>query len=139
MRKILFIIFIFISLNGNAQNNTNKVYYNAPKIDLLLKTGDELDTYPWGINVLITYDKYFKSLSISFTDEQNKKNIFEFYFVKILDDPNDNEEPFIKMRTKNNEIVFVTDRLQINGSLMINQDDKKSVFVIENAKKITKK
>ncbi len=139
MKKILFTIFILISLKGIAQNESNKVYYRASKIDLLLKTDNDLTEHPWGINVLITYDKYFKSLLITFTDEQNKKNLWEFYFVEVFDEPDDDQEPFIHMRTKNDESVWVTNRLHINGSLQITQDDMKSVFVIANAKKITKK
>lgn len=136
MRQILFIIFILISLNGEAQNKTNKIYYKASKIDLLYKKDGDLEIHPWGVNVLITYDKYFKSFTISFTDERNKKNLFKFYYVSILDENDDNNVPFIKMRTENNEFVYVSNRLQINGSLQITQDDMQSVFAIENAKKL---
>lgn len=123
MKKIV-IILLILSSNIIISQTSDKITYVAYKIDMLfIKDGIEVSRLPYGKDVTITYDKFWKSYILEFHKE-NSSGFFNLKYVSEIEVDNDIGRVF-KMSTgiNNDEIVYVTDGIENKGLLLIMVND----------------
>ena len=88
MRNLLLAIATCICSTLYCQtNNNSKIYYSAQSIILKVKKDETtIAEKPYGSNVTIAYDTFFKSFEIRFTDEKNVKQVIFLYYVREYPD-----------------------------------------------------
>lgn len=115
MKKILIALFLLSSLVAKSQNN-DKINYKATSIELILTENNKvIAKKPYGRNVEIVYDKFFKSYYITFYNEKSEYGYFKLFYISELNDGNGS----VKMRTEDNSIMYVVDHLKTEGVMMI--------------------
>ncbi|MGO3183932.1 MAG: hypothetical protein ACTIJ9_13985 [Aequorivita sp.] len=137
--KIFFVslLLILVTSNLNAQSN-DKTEYEAVSIEMVLARESTVITRkPYGRNVKIIYDKFFRSYYITFYNEESEYGYFNLFYVKDLNDQNKT----IRMRTKDDSIMFVIDALKTKGNMTIITEERSDgitgYFIITNAVKIS--
>ena len=142
MRKLILIIASLFLLNVShtfGQETQTSIDYVASGIYLVFtdKAGVEEARKPMGKNVSISYDKFFKSYTIIYTDENGYATPLSLKYI--------NDENYIKnvkttkMDDKFGNIYYVTDMLEQIGLLKILMSKeypggRNAWFVIEEAK-----
>ena len=121
MQKIYIILLLTCSLFGYSQTDPDKVHYKAKSAEIVFMDGDKIVTEkPYGKNIDIIYDKFFKSFHITFYNETGTYSAFDLYYISTNDDPNGS----IRMRTNENSIMHVVNLLDEKGALMLMADEK---------------
>lgn len=135
---ILYITFSLVSFILNGQSsNSDKIVYNAPGIYIVSKNpaGVELARKPIGRNVMITYDKFFKSYEILYEDEN--ENLVRSYLEYLSEETVDKKVKMIRTRDTHGNIIMVVDLLAEIGKfqMLVNKEYKDVIpwIIIEKA------
>lgn len=133
---------ILITLNNAlAQNANNKIEYTARGIYMISnnKSGAEELRKPMGKDVYVSYDIFFKSYSIIYTDENGAGAPFNLSYIK--------DENFVKnvkttkMKDEFGNIFYVSDVMDQIGQLKIlipkqYSDGSVAWIIVEGAKRL---
>lgn len=140
-RLSLFLILLHFTTTLYCQKSDTKTSYKAPGIYIVtLKNGVEELRKPIGNNVTITYDSFFKSFFILYTNEDGISESLDLEYLK--------DEDFmkgvktVKMIDKFKNIYYVVNLLAEIGKLKIlvpkeYSDGSTAWIFIEDSKKIT--
>jgi len=134
MKQVL--IFIFVLGIGSNLLGQDKIYYKADGMYLVLKEDGRETEIPFGKNVRIEYDKFFKSYGILYdSSDGTTGGIILSYIEKKK------KENIVRMIDRENGINFsVRDLLNENGILFMffekKEDGVMKVFVIKGATKL---
>ncbi len=125
---------------GNTQAKDDKFYYESDTINFIVtkeKGGEEVLRKPVGKSVLIIYDKFFKSYSISYLNEDGKA---EFFDLKYNPEFKGSEiKNAFRMEDSHGNTWYILDQLNSLGRLKIldarlRNDGLVPWFIIEYAK-----
>src|SRR5690348_3657422 len=111
MRLTLLSVIILIALSSNAQTDNNKITYKAEGIYFIQvdKKGNEIARKPEGQNVLLVYDKFFKSYDILYDDADGQVSNLKLEYLA------NEQDGSIKMKDKKDNIYYVVDLLNSIG------------------------
>ena len=120
MKKIIFLTILISPYFIKAQTK-DEFKYKATSIELVLMDGDKvLSRKPYGRDINITYDKFFKSYYITFYNEESEFGYIKLFYIKELGDASGT----VRMRTEQNDIVNVVDMLKSKGGMVIMLEQK---------------
>lgn len=133
MKKIFIVGALIIFSNVYTQNDNRKVIYTDGVMDMTLidKDGNEF-TKPYGVDVEVIYDSFFKSYKIYFMNELNEYSKFMFTYIR------DNNESSILVKSHTGDLSSLFDLLETKKMLIIANENERymSFFVIEKLKRI---
>ncbi len=121
MKKIFLILSIcFFSLASLAQEKKHEISYKSEYMGLgfINSKNEVVNEKPFGRDVKIIYDNFFKSYYIEFYKEDGTYSYYKFYFVS------NNPDKSLRMRTENNSISNILDTLTKDGTLLIVKDKR---------------
>lgn len=134
MKKIIF-LFLFINFASFSQSANSKVSYTSPSITMIiLENGKIINEIPYGKDVTIIYDTFFKSYEITFYDKENNLSAIKLNYLS------DKSDGTTKTYDTFNKNYVVTNKLDKNGVLYWLAEKKYEnryvAFVATDAKKL---
>ncbi|WP_445749558.1 hypothetical protein [Polaribacter sp.] len=140
MRKYILMITLFILSNSAfSQSEDNIIKYKAKGIYVVLQNnkGEQLTKIPFGKDVIINYDEFFKTFEILY---ENREGGIDAMKLLFLSEKEINGTKYFKMKDKYGSLFNVFGNLERIGTLIIIMDKKDedgniSLITIDGAKK----
>ena len=134
MKKI-FLLILFFNLSSFSQTNEDKISYSAESIKMvILENGKIINETPYGKNITIVYDTFFKSYYITFYNDENEFSALKLKFLS------ENSDGTTRTYDTFNKNYIVTNNLDENGVLYWlaekKYENRHAAFVVTGAKKL---
>jgi hypothetical protein len=111
-------IFIFTSIFSFGQSNNDKIRYKGVGFYMhFIAESGEKTTHPYGKEYILTYDKFFKSYTIHYKDENDQMKSLSFKY-------HSGEGDLTKVEDSYGSFYYVTDFLSTHGKLILIFDRK---------------
>lgn len=127
--KNLFFVVLFIAI-GNLcycqKSNDDLITYTGDGfyIVLLDQSSKEVSKVPLGKTPFVFYDKFFKSYSIWFTDENGESMKEKFSFVS------NEKDGTIRMTDHQGEIYYLTNKISESGKLVFVREKPQDKYIV---------
>jgi len=134
MKSVL--IFSLLFILSNKINAQDKIYYNSPMMEIVILQNNEIGLKkPFGRNIEIEFDKFFKTYYLTYYDENGTYSYFKLSFLKDVGSVG-KEDVWIMYDEGNNKYV-VANQIETKGRLVLGventlQGDKPSYFWIND-------
>lgn len=138
MKNIIFAIFtISMTLFASAQSSNNdELKYKGDGIYMTFQddTGKTVNKVPLGKSPNITFNNFFKTYYLSWTDENGQLGDMKLSYIMT------DENGYFKMQDTFGNIFYVANYINSNGKLLLVSDEKANgytiVTLVEGIKKL---